>query len=307
MRGASVRRGTGPVRKEEIMKTIRAFIDGHPLLSFYALAFAITWGGLIVVVGEPVEVLGTPVNFETRFSFVLLAWLAGPSVASLLMTGLVHGRAGFRDLLAGMTRWRVGVRWYVVALLIAPFLTMAVLLALSLHSPEYLPTILTTSDKVALVLLGIVGAIGAGIFEELGWTGFATPTLLRPGHGVLATGLVVGALWGVAHLPLYYWGSGDLSGTLSPALLLPAQILAWFLPFRVLMVWAYDRTGSLLLAMLMHASLTASQVIFASLTAAAPLFTYVLVFGAVLWVVVAAVALADHRHLSRQPLWRRVA
>jgi hypothetical protein len=73
------------------------------------------------------------------------------------------------------------------------------------------------------------------------------------------------------------------------------------------MVWAYDRTGSLLLAMLMHASLTASQVIFASLTAAAPLFTYVLVFGAVLWVVVAAVALADHGHLSRRPLWRHVA
>jgi uncharacterized protein len=111
------------------MKTIRAFIDRHPLLSFYALAFAITWGGLIVVVGGPVEVLGTPENFETRFAFVLLAWLAGPSVASLLMTGLVHGRAGFRDLLAGMTRWRVGVRWYMVALLIAPFLTMAVLLA----------------------------------------------------------------------------------------------------------------------------------------------------------------------------------
>jgi membrane protease YdiL (CAAX protease family) len=128
--------------------------------------------------------------------------------------------------------------------------------------------------------LGVVGAIVGGVFEELGWTGFATPTLLRRiRYGGLGTGLIVGVLWGVAHLPLYYWGSGDLSGELSLALLLPAQILGWFLPYRVLMVWAYQRTESLLVAMLMHVSLTASQVIFASLTAAVPLFTYVLVFG----------------------------
>jgi membrane protease YdiL (CAAX protease family) len=146
--------------------------------------------------------------------------------------------------------------WYAVALLTAPLLVTAVLLVLSLSSPEYLPTILTTSDKAALLLTGIVGSLGAGIFEELGWTGFATPTLLRLRHGVLATGLIVGALWGVAHFPLYYWASGNLSGALSPALLVAAQVLAWFPAYRVLMVWVYERTESLLLAMLMHVSLT---------------------------------------------------
>lgn len=135
------------------MTTIKAFIKSHPLLSFYALAFAITWGGLIMVVGGPSEILGSPEKFNTRFPLVLLAWLAGPSVASILMTGLVHGRAGLRDLLTRVTRWRVGARWYAVALLTAPLLVTAVLLALSLTSPEYLPTILTTSDKVSLLLL----------------------------------------------------------------------------------------------------------------------------------------------------------
>ena len=287
------------------MKAIKAFIRSHALLSFYALAFAITWGGLIMVVGGPGEILGTPERFETRFALVLLAWLAGPSVASIVLTGLVHGRAGFRDLLTRMTKWRVGSRWYAVALLTAPLLVTAVLLALLLTSSEYLPTILTTGDKAALLLLGVVGAIVGGFFEELGWTEFATPTLLRRmRYGVLGTGLIVGVLWGVAHLPLYYWGSGDLSGKLSLALLLPAQVLGWFLPYRVLMVWAYQRTESLLVAMLMHASLTASQVIFASLTAAVPLFTFVLVFGAALWVAVAAVAMVNRGHLSRQPLLR---
>jgi uncharacterized protein len=289
------------------MKTIKAFIKRHPVLSFYALAFAITWGGLIMVVGGPSEILGTPEHFQTRFALVMLAWLAGPSVASILMTGLVHGRAGFRDLLARMTRWRVGARWYAVALLTAPLLVTAVLFALSLISPVFLPTILTTSDKAALLLMGIVGTIVGGIFEELGWTGFATPTLLRLRHGVLATGLIVGVLWGVVHFPLYYWASGSLSGALSPALLVGAQVLAWFPAYRVLMVWVYERTESLLLAMLMHASLTASQVIFASMATAVPLFTYTLVFGAVVWVVVGVVAVAQGGHLSRPPLRGRVA
>jgi membrane protease YdiL (CAAX protease family) len=170
------------------------------------------------------------------------------------MTGLLRGRAGLRDLFARMTRWRVGVRWYAVALLTAPLLVTAVLLALSISSPEYLPTILTTTDKASLLLQGIVGTFVGGIFEELGWTGFATPTLLRMHYGVLGTGLFVGVLWGVAHFPMYYWGRDTSSGALWLAILLAAQMLAWFPPYRVLMVWVYDRTESLLLAMLMHGS-----------------------------------------------------
>jgi uncharacterized protein len=129
-------------------------------------------------------------------------------------------------------------------------------------------------------------------------------------HGVLATGLLVGVLWGVAHLPLYYWGaSGDLSGAFLLAVV-AANVLAWFPAYRVLMVWVYDRTESLLLAMLMHGSATGSLVIFASLAPGWPLFTFLLAFGAVLWVVVGAVALAKGGHLSRgprQPLRRRAA
>jgi membrane protease YdiL (CAAX protease family) len=252
------------------------------------------------VVGGPSEILGSPEKFETRFGLVLLAWLAGPSVASILMTGLVSGREGYRELLSRLLKWRVGARWYAVALLTAPLLSGAVLLALSLSSSEYLPTVLTTSDKGALLLQGIVGTFVGGIFEELGWTGFATPTLVRLHYGVLPTGIIVGVLWGVVHLPVYYWGaSGDLSGVLLLAVV-AANILAWFPPYRVLMVWVYNRTESLLLAMLMHGSATGSLVIFASLAPGWPLFTFLLVFGAVLWAVVAAVAVANHGHLSRQ-------
>jgi membrane protease YdiL (CAAX protease family) len=147
----------------------------------------------------------------------------------------------------------------------------------------------------------------AGVFEELGWTGFAIPRLRRR-YGVLDTGLIVGFLWGAWHLLVNFWSSGTPSGALSLAPLLHSVIFSvGILPaYRLLMVWVYDRTGgSLLVAMLMHASLTASNVILApqvieGLTG----FTWSLVLAVALWVVVAAVVLTGRGQLSRQPLPR---
>ena len=112
------------------------------------------------------------------------AMLAGPSVAGILLTGLVSGKAGLRELLSRLLKWRVGARWYAVALLTAPLLVTAVLLALSLISPVFLPAIVTTDDKAALLLSGIAAGLAGGFFEELGWTGFAIPRLRRR-YGVL--------------------------------------------------------------------------------------------------------------------------
>jgi hypothetical protein len=79
--------------------------------------------------------------------------------------------------------------------------------------------------------------------------------------------------------------------------------------YRVLMVWVYDRAGeSLLVVMLMHASLTASMLILGPLATGSALATYTLVFAAALWVIVAVVAVANYGHLTRQPPLRgRVA
>ena len=69
----------------------------------------------------------------------------------------------------------------------------------------------------------------------------------------------------------------------------------------------YERSGeSLLLAMLMHASLSAGMLILQPLAiAGVSLLTYILVFGAAMWVVVAVVAVANHGHITRLPPLRR--
>jgi len=286
--------------KGDIMTATKAFITRHPVLTYFALTFAISWGGILILVG-PGGFPGTSEQVAGLMPFVLLALFAGPSVAGILMTGLVSGRAGFRELLSRLLRWRVRARWYAVALLTAPLFFTAVSLALSLTSRDFLPGILTTSDKAALLLFGIAwGLVGGGFLEELGWTGFAVPTLkLR--YGVLGTGLIVGFLWGAWHFLVIFWMSSP-SGAVPLALLLPVQLFSWLPAYRVLMVWVYDRTGgSLLVAMLMHASLSASMLILQpQAMSGVPLLTYILVFGAALWVVVAAVAVANRGQFSRQ-------
>jgi len=152
-------------------------IKSRPLLSYFVLAFAISWGAVltVIVVGHG-SILATKEQFETLIPFAGPAMLLGPSVAGLLLTGLLYGKAGFRDLLARLTRWRVGARWYAVALLTAPLLYTAILLVLSVRSREFLPTIFTSEGKATLLLMGIFAGLVIGIFEELGWTGFAIPT-----------------------------------------------------------------------------------------------------------------------------------
>jgi membrane protease YdiL (CAAX protease family) len=276
--------------------TIRAFIQAHPVLSYYLLTFALSFGSILILVG-PGAFRGTiePADVLLPFGATIVV---GPSVAGLLLTALVHGRAGLRDLRSRLLRWRVGVRWYAAALLIAPLSLAAVCFSLSLFSRAFLPGIVTTDDKASLLLSGIVTGLLVGCFEELGWTGFAIPELRRR-HGILATGLIVGVLWGVWHYPLFA-GSSSSAGVLFRVILVPVLLFSFLPPFRVLMVWVYDRTGSLLLAMLMHASLTGGMLILqAEAATGVRILISDLVLAALLWVVVAAVSRAG----GMRPRW----
>lgn len=287
------------------MTTIKAFIKRRPLLTYFALTFAISWGGILLVIGDPGALPATPEQLETLLPFVVLAILAGPSVAGILLTGLVDGMAGLRELLSRLVKWRVGVRWYAVALLTAPLLMTAILLVLSLFFPGFLPGIFVADDKAALLLFGLTVALGAGIFEEIGWTGFAIPRL-RQRYSILSTGLIVGVMWAVWHLLPAAWLSGAVSGELALASYLLDPFL-FLMGFRVIMVWVYDHTGSLLVAMLMHISLTASaRILSAPEIAGVPLLIFDLIWAAAVWVIVAAVAMAN-RALFAQPAARGVS
>jgi membrane protease YdiL (CAAX protease family) len=253
-----------------------------PASAYFILTHAISWGGVLAVIGGLGGIPGTAEEFETLLLPAVLAMLAGPSIAGILCTWLFQGTSGLGGLLSRFTR-RVDARWYALALTAAPLAVGATLLLLSCYSPVYLPGILTTSTPWLHLALGIVTGLAAGFFEELGWTGFATPQL-RQRYSVLLTGIIIGLAWGLWHLLVVWWGSSATSGGLSMVLYLPVMLFAFLLPYRVLMTRVYERTGSLLIGMLMHAALTASVRIFDPLTiSGAPILIYNVALGAVLW------------------------
>ncbi len=269
---------------------MKTFINKHSVTLYFALTFILTWGCMVLVIGPGGFPL-TAEQFEAMGPLVYTAMLIGPSAAGILMTALAGGKAGFRDLLSRLCNWRVGIRWYAIALLTAPLLATAVLFALSLFSPEFLPALFTADDKLPLLLTGIVAGLAVGFFEELGWTGFAIPRM-KQRHGILTTGIIVGLLWGAWHFPPF-WEGDSFSGVLPLALLL-ARLFSWLPPYRVLMVWVYDRTESLLIVMLMHAGLVFTTLTLPSMELSGMLLlTWLLVWAAILWIVVAAVVVPN--------------
>jgi hypothetical protein len=288
------------------MSAINTYIKRHPVVIYYVLTFAISWGGVLLVIGGPRGITGTEGQFEMLLPLVILALLAGPSLTGILLTGILDGKAGLRDYLSRLLRWQVGARWYAVALLTAPLLFLAVLLPLSQSSSVFLPGLFASGNKASHLLTGLATGLAAGIFEELGWTGFAIPRL-RQRYSLLATGLIVGLLWAVWHLLPAFW-LGYASGTVNGALPLVSFALDPFLflmTFRVLMVWVYDHTGSLLVGMLMHLSLTASsRILIPQGIVGVPLMIFDLVWAVALWLIVVMVVMANGRQLSRQPLSR---
>ena len=287
------------------------FMRRHPVAVYLGLTFTISWGGMLLAIGTAGGMRGTTPDSDPRFAYAVMAMLAGPSVMGLLMTALVSGRSGLRDFVSHLLAWRVGARWYAVALLMPPAMMTATLLTLSFISPAFLPGIVTSDQKASRLLVSLAVGVSAGTFEELGWTGFAIPTL-RTRWSVLATGLIVGIWWSAWHLLPNVWSSRAAAGDLAMSIYLMATAMGVFVgyltAFRILMVWVYDRTDSIFVAMLMHASITASLLMLDPLDiAGAHLQAYSFALAGALWVIVAMMSVANRRPSAQETSRMRAA
>jgi uncharacterized protein len=210
-------------------------------------------------------------------------------LAGITLTAVVDGRRGLRDFVSRIGRWRVGVRWY-ATLLIPPVMILTVLLALeSLASPNYSPK---------LFPLGIAFGVVAGLFEEIGWTGYALPKMLA-GQRAFSTSIVLGLLWGLWHAPVV----DGLGAAPHGAFWLPffLAFIAAMTAMRVLIVWVYTNTNSVLLAQLIHASSTGFLVILSPVHVTPGQETlWFAVYATALWIVVALVAAMSSTRSTRQ-------
>lgn len=270
---------------------IRAWLQKHSVAAYFTLTFLISWGGVLVL-GMPYGMPTAQDTFDEVWPMVFLPYLMGPLISGLLLTGVVNGRKGFKDLLTRLFRWRFAPRYYALALLTAPVLILLALLPLSLLWPSFTPALIAKSDKLSVLAMGLgVGILGGGLLEEPGWTGFATPQL-RLRLSPLGTALSLGAVWGIWHLLPTYWGSGDANGVFDPMLFVPPCVfyLGVLPAYRALIVLVHEETNSLLVAVLQHASLTAcSLFILAPSATGTALAVYYVILSAMTWIAAIAV------------------
>lgn len=218
------------------------------IAKFLVLTFAVTWA-LWAVVLRVASAAPAPSHIPPLLALggpVFLVGVFAPGLVAVALTALHEGRPAVAALLGRIVRWRVGIGFYAFALLLMPVtkLTVALLYrALTGTWPHFGDTHL-----LLLVIATILSTLGqAG--EEVGWRGYLLPRLTeRTGVGIAS--LIVGGIWAVWHLPLFFAPGADTNGQSFP--LYALQVTA----YSVALAWLYWRTGgSLLLTMFMHAAL----------------------------------------------------
>jgi uncharacterized protein len=204
-------------------------------LPFFIIAIAFTW-----TLQLPAAIAAHLEHTEAAAKLMPLAALGvfGPTVAALL---LARSREGIPALLRPLTRARVGIGWYAVALLLpgsALVASLAIWAAATgdMARPFVYPPV--DPERVAALLL-------IPLAEEIGWRGFAYPRLERV-HGPLWASTIVGVWWAAWHLPMF-----AIAGV--PLAVLPLM-LVFFVCGSVFFTWVFRRTGgSLLLVVIAHA------------------------------------------------------
>ncbi len=270
-------------------------------LGYFALAFAFTWSVWWLAVLEARGIISSlPIPAQALGVF-------GPLVAAVVLTAREGGRAELRSLMRRILRWRVPPVWYGVVILgpVLLYLSSMALEVLLGGRPPSLGALVGALPAVLLYAAYMILFVAIG--EEVGWRGYALPTL-QARYSALASSVILGTLWALWHLPLFF--NPDLFYSDLPFVVQLAIQVAW----AILFTWVFNSTGgSLFMAILMHAVLNASGQLWkampeysvepASAAEAAAQTVHINIMSAVVVGVasVAVVLVYGPRNLSRHP------
>lgn len=214
----------------------------RPLLTYFLLAFGITWSiaGVAMLQSDWFNRTFGPLDAGNPAFFVAVY---APTMLSLLLTAAFEGRAGLGRLVARLDPRRCHPGWYLAV--IVGFLALTALtgwIGGRLGGPA---PVAHWGGALAILGNGLLfdpGPLG----EELGWRGFALPRMLARWTPPVAS-LLLGVIWGLWHLPAFYVSTLSQSQMSLPIFLLGAASLS------VVTCWFFLRSkGSVLVAILCH-------------------------------------------------------
>lgn len=255
----------------------------RPVVVYVALAWGLSWASLVPVLlagGQIRPGIGWPTHLPA---------LVGPAVAAVVVTATFAGRTGLRELGRRVTLARFPARWWLVTVspLVIALATVAVLAVTGRDVPTTAQFGVFSGAPAGWAVL--VAVLVNGFGEETGWRGYLLPALQRRFSPLGAT-LVLAAVWGVWHLPMFAVLSSFRGFT-------PVTLIGWWLGLlcgAVLLTWLFNGTGGSVLAVaLWHAAYNLT-----SATAAAQ-GVLAAVETAVVMVVAVVIVVADLRSHDR--------
>ena len=205
-------------------------------LAFFLMTVGISWAFWIPAAAASVE---------NRFLMVMGTY--GPAISAILLSVFTGGRAGLKKLFAGFLIWRVNVRWYLFSFFGTAVL---VLIAIWIHTVTGDAFLVFNDPKQWYLTVPVFGYVllFSVLGEEIGWRGYALPRL-QTNCNALVSSLIIGVVWGLWHLPLFFASWNFHSGI--PLALFLVQDIA----LAVVFTWIYNGTGgSLLVVNLFHAA-----------------------------------------------------
>ncbi len=215
----------------------------RPLVTFFVLAFAITWSAAAAAIFASDWFNATFGPLDARNPVFFVAVYA-PSFLAILLTALFDGRAGLGSLMSRLDPRRCHPVWYLVV--IGGFLGLTAVagwIGTLAGGPK--PVWNLSGAGVVAVAGGLIWDPGP-LGEELGWRGFALPRMFRHWRPVSAS-LILGVVWGLWHLPAFYVSTLSQSQLSLPVFLLGAVSLS------VVTTWLFLKSnGSVLIAILAH-------------------------------------------------------
>jgi len=210
------------------------------VLLFVIITFAITWGLTGIYIFFPKQAAARFGEISGAHPFFFLAtW--GPAIAGFVLVLAFGGRDGLWSFLSRLLLWRCSLAWVILVLIGLPLVFIAG--SLIKGGPVLAPFPREGAGPMFAVLFMM---LFLGPVEEFGWRGVAQPLLQRHVAPIWA-GVIIGAVWGVWHLPAFYLSGTVQSGWTFTPFFIGNIVLA------VLVTPLFNNArGSLLWPMLFH-------------------------------------------------------
>jgi membrane protease YdiL (CAAX protease family) len=214
---------------------VREFIKRNEITIFFVLVFILSWFPWYAGIAPETAVLI-------------------PSFLGLVMAFAVGGRQEGMELLRSVGRWRVALRYWLIAWF-GPLLIFGIGLGIFLLAGGQAPTFTVFRQELHLLpiwLLVVFLPFNGPVGEEIGWRGYVLPKL-QERTGPLVASLVIGALWGIWHLPDFF-NPTSVQASLGLGFLIP--FIVGTMSNSVIMTWLYNRAkaSALVAGIIWHAA-----------------------------------------------------